>query len=377
MKEKNRAGTYINQGYGVKAFIPEPLPPELLYDSELTNLLSKADRAISKLDGVTTILPNANWFVYIFIRKEALLSSQIEGTQATMEGLLAYENKIKTEENPDDTEEVLNYIRAMNYGLNRLKEFPISLRLLKEIHTILLEGVRGSTKVPGEFRKTQNWIGPHGSSLKDAIFVPPPPNTVLDKMGQIETFLHKEDEIPPLIKIALIHSQFETIHPFLDGNGRLGRLLITFFLCWKQVLSNPIFYMSYYFKKNKSRYYDLLMEVRNDGNWEKWIKFFLNGVIETSEEGINTARSIIQLKERCEDALFEREKNHKNSHKLLKSLFDTPFVSNKSIQEKFDISYTQASSLTNQFVEMGILEEFTGQTRYKKYMFREYVNIIS
>jgi len=376
MKKKNRAGTYINQGNQVKAFIPEPLPPEIAYDRELRNLLSKADRAIAKLDGTASVLPNAEWFIYIFVRKEALLSSQIEGTQATMEGFLAYENDIKTDENPEDLEEVVNYIKAMNYGLDRLKYFPLSLRLFKEIHNILLNGVRGTAKTPGEFRRTQNWIGPNGAPLKMATFVPPPPQLVTEQMGGIENFIHQNDDIPPFIKIALIHAQFESIHPFLDGNGRLGRLLITFYLCWKEVLASPTFYMSYYFKTNKERYYDLLMAVRNEGDWEKWIKFFLNGVIDTSNEGLHTARSIIQLKEQYENALDLRENNHKNAHRLLKHLFDTPFITRKDIQESFGISYTQTKSLTEQFVDMGILKEITGKSRYKKYMFKKYVDII-
>ncbi len=376
MRGKNRAGRYISQGNQVKAFIPEPLPPEIEYDMELRNLLSKADRAIAKLDGTASVLPNAEWFIYIFVRKEALLSSQIEGTQATMEGFLAYENDIKTDENPEDLEEVVNYIKAMNYGLDRLKNFPLSLRLFKEIHNILLNGVRGTTKTPGEFRRTQNWIGPNGEPLKMATFVPPPPQMVTEHMGEIERFIHRNDDIPPLIKIALIHAQFESVHPFLDGNGRLGRLIITFYLCWKEVLASPIFYMSYYFKRNKGRYYDLLMEVRNEGDWEKWIKFFLDGVIETSNEGLQTARSIIQLKEQYENALDLRENNHKNAHRLLKLLFDTPFITRKDIQDKFDISYTQTKILTEQFVEMGILEEITGKSRYERYMFKKYVDII-
>src|SRR6056297_619327 len=376
MRKKNRAGRYINQGNQVKAFIPEPLPPEIVYDMELRNLLSKSDRAIAKLDGTASVLPNAEWFIYIFVRKEALLSSQIEGTQATMEGFLAYENDIATDENPEDLEEVVNYIKAMNYGLDRLKTFPLSLRLFKEIHNILLNGVRGTAKTPGEFRRTQNWIGPNGAPLKMATFVPPPPQMVIEQMGEIERFIHQSDDIPPLIKIALIHAQFETIHPFLDGNGRLGRLLITFYLCWKEVLASPIFYMSYYFKRNKGRYYDLLMEVRNEGNWEKWITFFLEGVIETSNEGLQTARSIIQLKEQYENALDLRENNHKNAHRLLKLLFDTTFITRKDIQETFGISYTQTKILTDQFVEMGILNEITGKSRYKRYMFKKYVDII-
>lgn len=378
MDYKKRAGSYIQQNSGYKAFIPKPLPPdpEIEYDDELRELLSRADRAMARLDGVTTVIPNATWFIYIFIRKEALLSSQIEGTQATMEGVLEYESDLKYKENKDDLEEVFNYIDAMRYGLDRLKELPLSLRLFKEIHNKLLSGVRGGNKSPGEFRKSQNWIGPGNSSLNDAVFVPPPANLVTEKMGELENFLHKKDRIPPLIKISLAHAQFETIHPFLDGNGRLGRLLITFFLCWKNILLQPILYMSYYFKYNKIDYYDYLMEVRNKGSWEKWIKFFLKGIIETSNEGINTAKTIIELKERYENIILESDQKNKYSIFLLKTLFNKPYIRVKNIEEDFNLSYNAANNLIKHFVDVGILTETTGKERNRVYVFKEYMDII-
>jgi len=229
------------QPTGYRAYIPEPLPsdPCIRYNGELRNLLSEADRALARLDGITTVLPNPELFVAMYVKKEALLSSQIEGTQASLEGVLMFEANLASSEDINEIKEVINYIKAMNYGINRLRSLPMSLRLIKEIHKNLIEGTRGAHKAPGEFRKTQNWIGPHGANLNEATFVPPPPDIVTDLMSELEKFIYRKDDIPPLIKIALIHAQFETIHPFLDGNGRVGRLLITFFLFWKEILTHP------------------------------------------------------------------------------------------------------------------------------------------
>ena len=372
-----RSGVYVNQGAGVKAFIPKPLPPQIHYDSGLRNFLSEADTSLAELNGLTTYLPNNNMFIYIFIRKEALLSSQIEGTQATMEGFLEYENNIKNNENPDDIEEVANYVKAMNYGIERLKEFPMSLRLFKEIHRILLHGTRGNGKDPGEFRRTQNWIGPANSSISTATFVPPPPNLVIEKLGELESFIYEDDNIPYLIKAALIHAQFQTIHPFLDGNGRLGRLLITFFLYWKGRLNHPVLYMSYFFKQHKSEYYEHLMDIRNRGLWEKWIQFFLKGVIESSETGLNIAKQILNLQKKYETSFDKNPKAHKNSYRFLKILFDHPYMTVKQVQDLFDITYTPAQNLIKQFVDMGVLSELKEKsTKTKVYSFREYLELI-
>lgn len=236
-----RIGRYIKQLGGYKAFIPRPLPPDppIKY-GELWNLLSEADRALARLDGITTVLPNPELFVAMYVKKEALLSSQIEGTQASLEGVLRFEANLIPSEDINEIKDVVNCVKALNYGMNRLRSLPMSLRLIKEIHKILIEGTKGAHKAPGEFRKTQNWIGPHGASLNEAIFVPPPPDKVMALMSELEKFIYKKDDIPPLAKIALIHAQFETIHPFLDGNSRIGRLLITFYLHWKGILSRPL-----------------------------------------------------------------------------------------------------------------------------------------
>ena len=242
----------MKQPGGYKAFTPEPLPPDppIEYDEEMNTILSRADRAIGKLDGIVTVLPNPDLFVAMFVKKEALLSSQIEGTQASLEGVLEFEAGLTPDEDINEVKEVINYIKALNYGIEKLNELPLSLRLIREIHKILIEGTRGTHRNPGEFRKSQNWIGPPGVSLNEAVYVPPPPDNVIPDMGKLEKFFHSDDKNPPLVKSALIHSQFETIHPFLDGNGRIGRLLITFYLVWKKVLNKPILYLSYYLKLN-------------------------------------------------------------------------------------------------------------------------------
>ena len=297
---KDRAGKFVTQPAGYKAFAPKPLPPSppIQYDEELQSLLSTADRSLARLDGVITVLPNPNLFIAMYVKKEALLSSQIEGTQASLEGVLEFEADLIPKENLDEIKEVINYVRALNHGIERLKELPMSLRLIKEIHKTLLEETRGAHRNPGEFRKSQNWIGPPGFPLSEAIFIPPPPDLVIPAMGELEKFLHQESNIPPLVKIGLIHAEFETIHPFLDGNGRIGRLLITFYLFWKEILSKPLLYLSFYLKKKRPEYYDLLMKVRIDGAWEEWIKFFLKGISDTSGEAAKSAREIIQLKEK-------------------------------------------------------------------------------
>ena len=375
-----RAGTFVTQPGGYKAFIPNPLPPSppIRFDGKLQSLLSEADRALARLDGITTVLPNPDLFIAMYVKKEALLSSQIEGTQASLEGVLEFEADLIPKENVNEIKEVINYIRALNYGIERLKELPMSLRLIKEIHRILLEETRGAHRSPGEFRKSQNWIGPPGASLNEAIFVPPPPEVVLPTMGDLEKFFrNKNNNIPPLIKIALIHSQFETIHPFLDGNGRIGRLLITFYLFWQGILSKPLLYLSFYLKKNRADYYDLLMKVRLKGTWEDWIKFFLNGVSEISEEAAKTAREVIRLKEELITKLYDNSISSVYGIKLIDLLFETPLVSVKDISGKLNISKESANELVKKFEKIGILKEITGKQRYKKYSFKEYIKIMA
>jgi Fic family protein len=376
---KDRAGKYVMQPSGYKAFIPKRLPPSppIQYDDELQSLLSKADRSLARLDGITMVLPNPDLFIAMYVKKEALLSSQIEGTQASLEGVLEFEADLLPKENLDEIKEVINYIKALNYGMERLKELPFSLRLIREIHKILLAGTRGTHRTPGEFRKSQNWIGPPGFSITEAVFVPPPPDLVMTAMGELEKFLHQESNIPPLVKIALIHAQFETIHPFLDGNGRIGRLLITFYLFWKGILSKPLLYLSFYLKKKRSEYYDLLMKVRTEGAWEDWVKFFLTGIGDTSEEAARTAREIIHLKEDLIKKLYESSVTSIYGVKLVDLLFETPLISAKVVTDKLNISKETANELVRKFEKIDILKEVTGKQRYKKFSFRQYIGIIA
>ena len=269
----DRAGTYVRQLTGYSAFQPVDLPPNppLQWDDELHTLLSRADRALGRLDGSIQTLPDPDLFVFMYVRKEAVLSSQIEGTQSSLNDVLEAEAAIQDATRPSDVREVLNYVDAMNHGLDRLKTLPLSVRLIREIHERLLHNVRGNQANPGEIRTSQNWIGPSGCNLHEAIFVPPPPQDVPEHLSRLEKFLHGDDNIPPLIKIGLAHSQFETIHPFLDGNGRVGRLLITFFLCHQTILTRPVLYISYYFKRHRQKYYELLQAVRDQGAWEDLI----------------------------------------------------------------------------------------------------------
>ncbi len=376
---KTRAGTFVKQSGGYKAFIPAPLPPDppIKYDDELQLLLSKADRDLARLDGITTVLPNADLFIAMYVKKEALLSSQIEGTQASLEGVLEFEADLTPKEDVSEIKEVINYIKALNYGMERLNELPMSLRLIREIHKNLLEGTRGANRIPGEFREFQNYIGAPGASINEAVFVPPPPDMVIPEMEELEKFFHKKDDIPPLVKIALIHAQFETIHPFLDGNGRVGRLLITFYLYWKGILSRPLLYLSFYLKKNRAVYYDLLMKVRREGAWEDWIKFILIGVSETSQEAANTAREIIKLKDNLITKLYENSTASVYAVKLIDLLFEKPVISTKDVVERLKVSTVTANELVRRFVKIGILREITGKQRYKKYIFVDYVEIIA
>lgn len=373
----DRAGKYIDTGVGYKSFVPNKLPPEppLQIDSEMQQLLSNADRKLGRLDGITEILPNPELFVAIYVRKEALISSQIEGTQASLADILDSETP-HTDEKKNDIADVVNYVKAMNYGLERLNDLPISLRLIREIHAELITGVRGSDRNPGEFRKTQNWIGSMGCTLKDASFVPPAVPAMKDALSDLEKFIHDEAYIPSLIKIALIHAQFETIHPFLDGNGRMGRLLITFWLCEQKILNQPLLYLSYYFKKNRTEYYDRLMNVRMNGDWEGWIKFFLRGVAEVSDEATTSAKKILELKTRVA-AFLSKEKSSANDQSLLDLIFESPFITRNTIIEELNVSSPTAGDLLERFCKYGILLDLTPEKqRNKKYLFKDYYEIL-
>lgn len=373
----DRAGATILQKEGYEVFIPEPLPPEDLdIDEGLQLLLSKADGALARLDGVTYVLPNPDLFVAMYMKKEALLSSQIEGTQASLQGVLEFEAKIKPKDDISDIREVMNYLKAMDHGIEKLEFADFSLELMNEIHRFLIKGTRGTHKLPGELRKIQNWIGPPGGTIYDAVFVPPPPEQVEGLMRDLERFIMSNDKMPSLIKIALIHAQCETIHPYLDGNGRMGRLLITFYLYWKGILSRPLLYLSTYLKRNRDEYYRLLNRVRFEGDWESWIEFFLKGVIEVSTNSIETAREIIELKNNLTERLFQHNVGGIHAVKLIDVLFDNPVITVTQAADMIGASRQTANKLVKKFEEIGILMEITGKKSHKKFIFAEYVTII-
>lgn len=375
-----RAGRYIRQMTGYSAFVPAPLPPnpQLAIDGEMQTLLSRADRALGRLDGSIQTLPNPNLFVLMYVRKEAVLSSQIEGTQSSLTDILEVEASVLDPHHPHDVGEVLNYVAALNHGLDRLSSLPISIRLIKEIHEKLLLDVRGKEKQPGEIRSTQNWIGSAGCNLHTASFVPPPPHEVMNSLGDLEKFIHEENGIPALIKIGMVHAQFETIHPFLDGNGRVGRLLITFLLCEKEILIKPVLYISHYFKKYRSEYYECLQRVRDFGEWEQWIKFFLKGVAVVSLEATETARSIVSLRERHRNLVTEKfGRAAGNGLKILEMLFNNPIVNVSVVQNHLGVTYPPANNLVQRFVDCGILSELTGKERYRVYQYGSYISLFS
>ncbi len=372
MSIPQRAGRYLLQSTGYKAFIPEPLPPapDIDYDGELRTVLSNADRDIARLDAIATLLPNPDLFVAMYVRHEAVLSSQIEGTQSTLEDVLAFEADATHNE---DVEEVVNYVRAMNHGLKRLAEgFPLSLRLLREIHDELMSGVRGGEKSPGDFRRTQNWIGGAGSTLATATFVPPPPHTLMDTLGALEKFLHEgKSSVPLLIRCGLAHAQFETIHPFLDGNGRVGRLLITLMLCEEQALSRPLLYLSVFLKAHRAEYYDRLTAVRMQGHWEAWLKFFLRGISLTARAATRTARDIVALRESHRSAIAKNAK----ALKLLDHLYHQPLVSAKRVTAAVACSTPTALKLLDDFQSRGWLREITGLERNRRYRYQPYLDL--
>lgn len=380
IQTSTRAGKMVHNINGYESFVPEKLPPSppVEINAAMQNLLSQADRKLGRLDGITEILPNPELFVAMYVKKEAVLSAQIEGTQASLIDVLNRQvDREHGEYSRDGIKEVINYVNAMYWGLSKLNDLPLSLRLMRNIHEVLLKNVRGANKSPGEFRRSQNWIGPMGCTLETATFVPPTVDDMLDAMSNLETFMYEENDIPPLVKIALIHAQFETIHPFLDGNGRMGRLLITFWLCQQKVLSQPLLYLSYYFKQNRSEYYERLMAVRADGDWEGWIMFFLKGIVMVADEATEAAKQIISLQRKYSAVLYDKDRNNSHYQQLLNYLFENPLVSRKDIMNELQISSPTAGALLDTFCSIGILRDLTPKKqRYKNYVFSEYMNIL-
>lgn len=368
-----RAGAFVRQPKGFRAFIPAELPPDPRIElAQLTQLLSEADRAIGRLDGVSATLPNPDLFVAMYVRREAVLSSQIEGTQSSMDDVLAFELDANAKRLPNDVEEVVNHVAAMNYGLQRLSELPLSLRLIKEIHGRLMRGVRGQEKSPGEFRTSQNWIG--GSAPGNARFVPPPAHELHRLLGNFETFLHEPGGLPPLVHAGVAHAQFETIHPFLDGNGRVGRLLITFLLVHGGVLGRPLLYLSYFLKRHRPEYYEQLTAIRESGDWEGWLRFFLSGVAATASEATETAGAILRLREEHDIATRDLPMN---ASRLLDHLYQQPLVTTGSVERALKVSWPTANKLLTEFENRRILFEITGQRRNRIYRYSPYLELFA
>ncbi|HET7576579.1 MAG TPA: Fic family protein [Sphingomicrobium sp.] len=378
MKLERVSGKYVQQPQGYKAFVPEPLPPEpaVRIDERMNTALSRADRALGRLDGSIETLPHPELFLSMFVRREAVLSSQIEGTQASLSDVIKAEADIADRARPSDVLEVQNCMAAIERGTQLLKDLPISTRLITELHRILMTGVRGEHQNPGEIRESQNWIGPAGCTLFDALFIPPPRNEVHRLLGQLENFLHDESPIPPLIRIGLAHAQFETIHPFLDGNGRVGRLLITLFLVEKTLLRRPVLYLSYYFKRHRAEYYDRLQGIRDRGDWEAWLYFFLEGVAQVANLAAETAQKVLRLREDHRQVIIDTfERASATPLRVLDKLYRLPVTSANVVMSDIGTSYPTANNIVRQLEKIGILREMTGQRRNRFYLYQTYMSL--
>ena len=374
--ENNRAGQLKRMKSDYECFVPNNLRNiKLNLDSELKTLIDKAYLLLGRLDGMAITLPDMDLFVSMYVQKEAVISSQIEGTQASLIDVL---QKNRDNKRIKDTEEIVNYIKATNYAFKRLNELPLCMRLIRETHAVLLSDVRGEEKMPGEFRKSQNWIGHAGSTLKDASFIPPAPDEMNICLSDLEKYMHEDSDVSDLIKIALIHYQFETIHPFLDGNGRMGRLLIILYLREQGLIEYPVLYLSYFFKKNRNRYYELLNNIRIKGEFEECIKFFIDGICEISEDAITSIQKIIELKKKD----MEKIRNFPNgniSNLLLvyEYLLKHPFIETEDIKNLIDVTKPTINKLLENLIDMEILELVEDKKRYRQYVYKEYVDILS
>jgi len=362
-----------------QSFVPAPLPPNpaIRWSSELREKFDQALLALGRLDSVSVLLPDTSLFLYTYVRKEAVLSSQIEGTQSSLSDLLLFELKEQPGVPLDDVQEVSNYVAALNHGLKRIEEgFPLSLRLLREIHEVLLSKGRGNDRGPGEFRRSQNWIG--GTRPGNALFVPPPAEQVQECMGKLELFLHDQPErTPVLLKAALSHVQFETIHPFLDGNGRLGRLLITLLLCSERVLKEPMLYLSLYFKTYRQQYYDLLNQVRLNGDWEVWLDFFAEAVFDTATQAVDTAKKLMELASEDREKINKLGRVSGSAHQVHRALLERPIASPNWLKEKTQLSPATVSSCLVHLKRAGIVKELTGRKRNRLYGYSRYTEVMN
>jgi Fic family protein len=375
-------GTYVKcstAGEAFQAFVPAPLPPDppLALNEADQDLMEQANRALGRLDGLMTLLPDSSVFLYGYVRKEALLSSQIEGTQSSFADLVLHESHLAPGVPIDDVQEVSNYVAAMNHGLRRLRKdgFPLSLRLIKEIHAVLIAKGRGSHQAPGGFRRSQNWIG--GTRPGNAAYVPPPSEQVIDCMGNLEKFLHDQPRrTPVLVKAALAHVQFETIHPFLDGNGRLGRLLITLILCAEGALQEPLLYLSLYFKQHRQAYYQLLQNVRLRGEWLAWLRFFLEGIRDTAQQAADTAKAILALFDKDRQKIETLGRQAGTVHRVHQLLQRKPILSIPLTAESLKVTAPTARSAVEALEKMKIVHEITGKRRDRLYAYAQYMKVL-
>ncbi len=374
----NRAGIYIENLMGeaaYKSFKPNALPPipEIKIDEEIVRLLIDANKQLVKLDTASQLILNADLFISMYVRKEALISSQIEGTQCTLDDVLDPE----VEANVNlDVSDVINYVKATQYALKRLESFPLCCRLIREIHGVLMEGVRGQDKTPGEFRISQNWIGPANCSIKEARYIPPNVDDMKNAMSDLEKYINENVEYDPLIRVALIHYQFETIHPFLDGNGRIGRLLILLYLMEQGLLAKPVIYISYFLKKNQIEYYDRISEVRRSGNYEQWIKFFLEAVSKAATDSLKTIQQLSALHDTNIERLPKTTRSKDNLRAVFNYIEQYPIIDIKKTAKELGVSYNTASTAVKKLVELGVLHETTNAARNRVFAYEEYLNIL-
>ncbi len=374
-----KTGEFIQQPEGFKAFVPHKFPFEgkSEFSAQTEMLHARAALAVGKLDGITQLLPDLDLFIFMYARKEAALSSEIEGTQATMSDAIRAEIEI-TKDLPKDVDRILHYIDAMKKGLQRLESLPLSLRLVREVHKTLLEGTGDAPgKTPGEFRRSQNWIG--GASPATARFVPPPVHEMLRALDDFEKFIHADIEMPPLIKTALMHAQFETIHPFLDGNGRVGRLLVTFYLCQQEILERPVLYLSAFFKKHREAYFDMLERYHNKGEVAPWVDFFLEGIITVANQAVETSRAITILREKdMASVLALGGSRAKNGLTVLRGLYKLPIVNVRKVEEWTGLSRPAANTLVSEFVRIGILVQRDRLTTYgRDFEYKKYLELFT
>jgi Fic family protein len=371
--QNSPSGRLIRASGEYWAFVPHPLPPKLEWDNSLVSLISRADLALGTLSGLGETLPNPHLLIYPFIRREAVLSSRIEGTQSSLSDLLLFEaTKVEKQR---DVREVQNYVRAIEYGLKRLDALPLSLRLIRELHGILMERVRGEHATRGEFRQSQNWIGPPGCSLNEASFVPPSVPEMQDALDQLEKFLHADIDLPPLVQLALIHYQFETIHPFLDGNGRIGRLLITLFLCERGILTKPLLYLSAFLERHRREYYERLLQVSQKGAWGKWIQFFLRAVVNQSSDAVQRSRRLLDLHQDYHRTSLEKHLPP-TAGQLIELILMRPVLNPRIAQELLGVTFPAAQKAIRVLEDEGILVEITGGKRNKTYVAEEILRIL-